>query len=55
MSELEKKLWVCLIGITQQADEDCPHEYRTKHFDDALYEAKELLKEMNDIAKKLPT
>ena len=55
MTELEKKLWICLMGITHQADEDCPHEYRTRHFDDALFEAQELLEEMNDLAKTLPT
>lgn len=55
MTDLEKRLWICLIGITNQADEDCPHEYRTRHFDDALFEAQEMLKEMNKLAKNLST
>jgi hypothetical protein len=55
MTDLEKKLWICLMGIANQADEDCPQEYRTRHFDDALFEAQEMLKEMNSLARTLPT
>ncbi len=55
MSELEKKLWVCLLGMTNQADEDCPQEYRTKHFNYALEDARAMLDEMNELAKKLST
>jgi len=55
MTELEKKLWVCLIGLVGQVDEDCPQEYRTRHLKEALEEAKDLLNEMNEKAKGLST
>ena len=55
MTELERKLWMCLMGITHNADEDCPQHHRTTHFNDALSDAYELLAEMNLIASKLPT
>ena len=55
MTELEAKLWLCLMVLTQQVNEDCPHEYRTRHLEDALWEAKDLINKMYDIAKTLPT
>ena len=53
MTELERKLWMCLMGLANHADEDCPQEFRTRHFDEALEEANELLTEMWALSKKL--
>ena len=33
--------WMCT-----QADEDCPTEYRTGHFEDALFDARDYLEEL---------
>lgn len=55
MTELEKRLWICLMGLAEQVDEDCPQEYRTRHLVEALQEADDLCQEMWSIAKKLPT
>ena len=43
MTELEAKLWLCLMVLTQQVNEDCPHEYRTRHLEDAIWEANDLI------------
>ena len=43
MSELEKKLFNSLMELLTQVREDCPQEYRTKHLEDAMWEANDLL------------
>ena len=35
-----------LDGMCTQADEDCPTEYRTGHFEDALFFARDYLEEL---------
>ena len=40
---LEKELLDCLTNLADNADEDTPHEYRTKHFDSALEDAREII------------
>lgn len=55
MTELEKRLWMCLLQLAEQADEDCPQEFRTTHFNEALEEANELINEMWEMSRKLPT
>jgi hypothetical protein len=51
MSELEARLWMCLMELVSQVDEDCPHEYRTRHLKDALSDAIDLINEVHEIAK----
>ena len=43
-TKLEKKLLDALSEVSVNADEDCPSEYRTKHFREALKDAFDLLK-----------
>ena len=43
MTDKEKKLAAHLAAMCCQADEDCPGEYRTKHFRNALDRAVEFL------------
>jgi antitoxin component HigA of HigAB toxin-antitoxin module len=42
--EMEKAIRL-LEELVNQADEDCPHDYRTMHFTNALEEASEFIKE----------
>jgi hypothetical protein len=55
MTELEEKLWRCLVDVTRHVDEDCPQHHRTRHLNDAISDAHELIAEMHIIASKLPT
>jgi hypothetical protein len=55
MTELEKQLLNCLMELYVQVDEDCPHEYRTKHLHDAIEEARCLIDEMVTKMKRMPT
>lgn len=47
---LEKKLLDTLLEITEQADQDCPSEYRTKHFRAAIQDSVALLKKIGWIS-----
>lgn len=42
-TKLEKTLISILQNLTEQSDEDCPQEYRSRHFKDALEDAKYIL------------
>jgi hypothetical protein len=53
MTELEKRLWMCLLQLAEQADEDCPQHHRTTHFNEALRDADYLINEMWALSKKL--
>jgi len=55
MTDLEKKLWMCLLQLAEQADEDFPQEFRSTHFNEALEEANGLINEMWEMSRKLPT
>lgn len=55
MTELEKRLLICLMGLAEQVDEDCPHNYRTKHLVEALQDADELIIEVMEKMKGMPT
>lgn len=39
----EAKLLDALQTLAEQADEDLPHEYRTRHFESALQDAYDLI------------
>lgn len=43
MSELEKQLFNCLLELLTQVREGCPQEYRTRHLEDAIWEANDLI------------
>jgi hypothetical protein len=43
MSELEKQLFNCLLELLTQVREDCPQEYRTRHLEDAMQDANDLI------------
>jgi len=55
MTELEKKLLNCLMELYVQVDEDCLHEFRTRHLHDAIEEARCLIDETIQLTKRLPT
>jgi hypothetical protein len=43
MTDLEKKLFNCLLDLLTNVREDCPKEYRTKHLDQAIWDANDLI------------
>lgn len=45
MSEIEKRLLICLMELLSQVDEDCPQENRTKHLREAMQDAHDLILE----------
>lgn len=51
MTELEARLWLCLMELVSQVDEDCPHEYRTRHLEETLLDAIDLINEVHEKAK----
>jgi hypothetical protein len=55
MSEIEKRLLICLMELLHQVDEDCPQEYRTQHLKDAMQDARELILEEQLKMERLPT
>ena len=46
LTEQNNTLKEHLDGMCTQADEDCPTEYRTRHFEDALFFARDYLEEL---------
>ena len=55
MSEIEKRLLICVMEMLSQVDEDCPQEYRTTHLQTAMQDAQELIDEELAKMKGLPT
>ena len=47
MNNTEQKLLEALAYLADNVDEDCPPEGRTTHLDEALYEARALVAEMD--------
>jgi hypothetical protein len=45
----EHKVVLALKYLIDQVEEDCPMEYRTKHLIEAIEDAKELIKENEDV------
>lgn len=49
-TKLEERLLNALSDVCFNADEDCPGEYRSRHFRDSLKEGFELLKQEGKVS-----